>query len=72
MSDDAHQLTVGILAPEGQPAEVVIDLGIACRFVSFPPEFAIHFAQTLVKNARLAGFTGEFVELPVEFSHPIH
>lgn len=74
MSDDTeHGLLVGLLIPvEGQPASVVVDLREQCSVISFPPEFAIHFAQALVKNARLAGFTGAFVELPVELSHPIH
>jgi len=62
----ACELRVGIFeAHADRPAEVAIDFGATVNVLSFPPEFAVHLAQMLVKNARIAGFTGEFVELPI-------
>jgi hypothetical protein len=55
----------------GRPCEVGIDLHEPCEVVSFPPEYAIHLAQLLVKHARLAGYAGPFVELPLQ-AQPHH
>lgn len=72
MPDDGT-LVVGVLDTQDQrPPEVCIDLGEPCDVISFPPEYAILLAQLLVKNARLAGYTGPFVELPVEENHTLN
>jgi hypothetical protein len=66
-ADPQYELKVGVLTPtEDRPAwQVAVDFDARVDVISFPPEFAVHFAQLLLKNARLAGYTGPFVELPL-------
>ncbi|MDB5730720.1 MAG: hypothetical protein JWQ03_615 [Variovorax sp.] len=66
-----HELAVGVLTV-GETAQVAIDFGEPCDLISFPPDLAVHLAQLIVKNARLAGYTGPFVELPVQAQQTIN
>jgi hypothetical protein len=71
MPDRPFELQVGVMEHADAP-EVGVSFSIQVDVLSFEPADAVHFAQLLVKNARLAGFTGEFTELPPTVSVLTH
>lgn len=70
---DGGTLVVGTYeAGNGRKPEVAIDMLEPCTVISFPPDYAVHLAQLLVKYARLCGYEGPFVELPLQGSDTIN
>lgn len=51
------------MTPEQPLQEVAVDFGQPVQLLTLPPDYAVHLAQLLVKNARIAGYAGPFVEL---------